>query len=56
MVAHNAQSIEAKLIFLLALLNGIKQNCPTFSASETKFSIVAAQGNVVTTIGLETPW
>lgn len=47
MVAHNAQGIELEAILVFALLERKQQQLTAFISDESKFTIVAASGDVV---------
>ena len=51
MIAHNAYTVELKVIFLFAFVYGMKQDFSTFLTHQFEFTIVAPGGDVVTIIG-----
>ena len=53
MIAHNTYAVELKVIFLFALVYGIKQDFSTFLTHEFEFAIVAPGGDVVAIVGKE---
>lgn len=47
-ITHDAQGIDLKVVFFLALLQRIEQNFPTVKTSKLKLPVVAPYRNVVT--------
>jgi hypothetical protein len=47
MVTHNAEGVDLKVVFFLALPQGIEQHFPTVKTSELKLPVVAPYGNVI---------
>ena len=46
-ITHDAQGIDLKVVFFLALLQGIEQHFPTVKTSKLKLPVVAPYGNVI---------
>jgi hypothetical protein len=46
MIAHDAEGIEFKSIFIFAFLNGIEQYLTTFQPSQSKFAIITPHRNM----------
>ena len=56
MVAHNAEGIELKPIFGLALADSIEQDIPTFLPHPSKVTIITAGGDVVAIARFQRSW
>jgi len=52
-VGHNAEGVEAKVIFLQGLFQSLEQHFATFSLMKFKFAVIATHGDVVAVGGLE---
>jgi hypothetical protein len=52
-VAHDAEGIELETELLKSLFEGIEQNLTAFETSQTKFAVIASDGDVVGVIGEE---
>jgi hypothetical protein len=46
-VAHDAEGIELETELFNSLLEGIEQNLTAFETSQTKFAVIASDGDVV---------
>jgi hypothetical protein len=46
-VAHNAESIELEIELLKSLFEGIEQDLTAFEAGQSKFAVIAPNGDVV---------
>ena len=53
MIAHNAYTVELKVVFLFAFVYGIQQDLSTFLTHQFEFAIVTPGGDVVAIVGKE---
>jgi hypothetical protein len=52
-VAHDAEGIELETELLKSLFEGIEQDLTAFETSQTKFAVIATDGDVVGVTGDE---